>query len=118
VEEAALAVQAGYANRMMLEISPENSFGVLSPAFRGGEISFALEKYSQNGCTFLQDGLCELHGSGYQPLECRHCHHTRLGSGRKCHNAIARDWDSPQGRSLVVQWSKLTGFWSRHITHT
>jgi hypothetical protein len=32
VEQAARAIQAGYAVRMMLEISPERTFGVLSPA--------------------------------------------------------------------------------------
>ena len=31
VEEAARAMDAGYSDRMMLEISPELTFGVLSP---------------------------------------------------------------------------------------
>ena len=34
VEEAAKAIEAGYADRMMLEMSPELTFGVLSPAFK------------------------------------------------------------------------------------
>jgi hypothetical protein len=32
VEQAARAIQTGYAVRMMLEISPDRTFGVLSPA--------------------------------------------------------------------------------------
>jgi hypothetical protein len=108
-------IEAGYSSRMMLEISPDKSFGVLSPAFMGFELAFALEFFSKNGCTFLNNGLCELHGSDIQPLECRYCHHERQGSREKCHSAIARNWDTQAGRSLVVRWSKLTGFWNRHI---
>ena len=37
VKEAARAIVEGYGNRMMLEIAPEFTFGVLSPAFKGCE---------------------------------------------------------------------------------
>jgi hypothetical protein len=113
VEEAARALEAGYGLRMMLEMSPNHSFGVLSPAFKGNEVAFAMDMYKYNGCTFLKDGLCELHGSGVQPLECRFCHHARSGLGPKCHADIERDWNTAAGRALVVKWSKLTGFWER-----
>ena len=113
VDEAAQALAAGHGPRMMLEMPPDHSFGVLSPAFKGNEINFALDMYKNNGCTFLEDGLCELHGSDVQPLECRFCHHTRSGLGPKCHADIERDWNTPAGRALVVRWSKLTGFWER-----
>ena len=116
VEEAALAIDAGYANRMMLEMAPERSFGVLSPAFKGCEGDFALERCADQGCTFLKDNLCELHGSGHQPLECLYCHHERTGLGIQCHTDIEKDWNTPAGRVLVVRWSKLTGFWERHIS--
>lgn len=69
VSEAGRAIAAGYAGRMMLEISPEFSFGVLSPAFRGCDAAFASNRYSRSGCTFLHENLCELHGTGHQPLE-------------------------------------------------
>lgn len=64
VAEAAGAIEAGYGERMMLEISPEFTLGVLSPAFKGCEKFFSLQAYANNGCTFLKDGLCELHGGG------------------------------------------------------
>jgi hypothetical protein len=79
VREAAAAYDAEYARRMMLEPSPERTFGVLSPAFRGCEGTFALQQYATRGCAFLRDGRCELHGSGFQPMECRFCHHDRPG---------------------------------------
>jgi hypothetical protein len=33
--------------------------------------------------------------------------------GRLCHVDLENDWQTPRGISLVVQWSKLTGFWER-----
>jgi len=113
VEEAAHAIEAGYANRMMLEMSPDRSFGVLSPAFRGCELQFAMSEYATRGCTFFKDQLCELHGTGLMPLECRFCHHDRPGMGPRCHDDIGRDWNTAGGRALVVRWSNLTDFWAR-----
>jgi hypothetical protein len=109
VPEADRAIEAGYATRMMLEMSPEFTFGVLSPAFKGCEMKFAYQAYAGRGCTFLLDGKCELHGTGHQPLECRYCHHERAGMGPRCHADIERDWNSPEGRALVVKWSKTVG---------
>jgi hypothetical protein len=52
ITEAAKAIKAGYAGRMMLEISPEKPFGVLSPAFKGCETFFdqyAIQKSKRIG---------------------------------------------------------------------
>jgi hypothetical protein len=110
VDEAVRALEAGYGQRMMLEMAPGFNFGVLSPAFKGCEVKFAYEAYASRGCTFLVDNKCELHGTGHQPLECRYCHHERLGMGPVCHADIEKDWNTPGGRALVVKWSNLLGF--------
>ena len=89
-------------------------FGVLSPAFKGNEINYAMQKYSGEGCTFLKDGLCELFTTGLQPLECRFCHHLRKGSGEQCHNDIADEWNSEYGKKRIVRWGNLTGFWLKN----
>ena len=104
----------GYADRMMMEMSPELTFGVLSPAFKGNEENLAMQVYSDQGCTFLQDSLCELFGTGLQPLECRFCHHTRTGLGKKCHAAIENDWHSKKGQRLVIRWSQETRIFERY----
>ncbi|MPN56422.1 hypothetical protein SDC9_204110 [bioreactor metagenome] len=91
---------------MMLEMSPDFSLGVLSPAFRGCENDFARQEFAAAGCSFLKEGLCELHGTGHMPLECRFCHHTRTGLGQKCHYEIERDWNTPEGKTLVDLWCK------------
>lgn len=114
VEEASTALDAGYGGRMMLEMAPERSFGVLSPAFKGCEAAFAIEEFSSGGCTFLKRDLCELHGTGFQPLECRFCHHDRIGLGLGCHTDIEAQWNTARGRALVVRWSNQTDFW-KHL---
>jgi hypothetical protein len=112
VWEASLAIDAGYSNRMMLEISPEHTVGVIAPAFAGCENFFALSFYAGRGCTFLENNRCQLHGTGLQPLECRFCHHTRVGLGSKCHAEIEKDWDTSAGHALVIQWMKSNGLWN------
>jgi len=97
----------------MLEMAPDQSFGVLAPAFRGNEVAFAMQHNAGNSCTFLKDGRCELFGTGFQPLECRHVHHADPDSGLRVHAALEKDWNTPAGRDLIVHWSKLTGFWDR-----
>lgn len=114
VEEAGKAISMGKASRMMLEISPDRSFGVLSPAFRGNESGFALQIFSTNGCTFFKDGLCELFGTGLQPLECRFCHHTRKGRGKKCHHDIEAEWNTADAKRLIVRWGNMVGLWAKH----
>lgn len=99
---------------MMLEMSPELTFGVLSPAFKGNEGLIANQELSGEGCTFLNDNLCELFGTGLQPLECRFCHHERQGLGRKCHTDLEKDWHSREGQKLVIHWGRLTGFFESH----
>jgi len=108
VEQAAMALAAGYANRMMLEIAPEFTFGVLSPAFKGNEGNFSLHFFAKRGCTFLNDNLCELFGTGLQPLECRFTHHTRQGLGPVCHSALEKDWYGKEGQRLILQWNEIT----------
>ncbi|HOT13352.1 MAG TPA: hypothetical protein PK252_01205 [Bacteroidales bacterium] len=104
IDQACNALYRGYAARMMLEISPDRTFGVLSPAFKGNEGGVSLQIFSDNGCTFLQNNLCELYSTGLQPLECRFCHHSRRGEGIACHNDIGQEWNSANGQQLVNFW--------------
>lgn len=113
VKEATAAINAGYANRMMLEIAPELTFGVLAPAFKGCEGGIALNVFANQGCNFLKNNLCELHGTGLMPLECRFCHHEHLGLGQQCHLDLEKDWHTPEGQILIKQWGELIRLWER-----
>jgi hypothetical protein len=110
IEQASNAIKEGYSNRMMLEIAPEFTFAVLSPAFRGCEGLIAIEEFSKVGCNFFINGLCELHGTNLQPLECKVCHHAQPGLGPKCHLDIERQWNTSEGQEVVVKWMEQTGF--------
>ena len=57
VQEAASAFAAGYGGRMMLELSPDRSFGVLSPAFSGCEGMFAFQEFARNGLLYSMPTL-------------------------------------------------------------
>jgi len=110
VKQAAAALDAGLGPRMMLELSPDRTSGVLSPAFKGNEGNYALNDFANRGCTFLtSDQRCELHWTGLQPLECRFCHHDRRGEGPRCHRDLEKDWDSHAGRTLVAKWAAAAG---------
>lgn len=98
---------------MMLEISPELNFGVISPAFKGCEGKLALNIYAGNGCNFYKAGLCELYPTDLTPLECRYCHHDRTGLGIKCHSDIEKEWNSERGKALVKKWGNIVGLWER-----
>ncbi|MEL7603194.1 MAG: hypothetical protein AAGU77_08555 [Bacillota bacterium] len=104
VRQAQAAFDAELGGRMMLETSPEHRFGVLSPALRGCEGSLAPRPFPRSGCCFFRRGLCELFGTGFEPLECRFCHHARPGLGAACHAAIEADWNTPAGQALVIRW--------------
>ena len=106
VAQAKKAADAGYARRMMVEVSPERNFGVLSPAFTGCGGGVALQAFAKNGCNFFSGGLCELHATGHLPLECAFCHHERVGDGAKCHADLENDWNTAAGRECVSRWLK------------
>ena len=109
VAEAARALEAGLGPRMMLELAPERTFSVLSPAFKGNEGIYALNQFKDRGCNFLKEDRCELHGTGLQPLECRFCHHERVGQGPVCHTDLEKDWNTPAGQELVMRWKRMMG---------
>ncbi len=107
VSEARLAIENGLSQKMMLEFSPDFTFAVLSPAFKGNESYFALQLYSKNKCTFLQENRCSIYNKPFQPAECRFCHHERIGQGKKCHIEIGHDWNTKKGKRLIKSWLLL-----------
>jgi len=97
----------------MQELLPASRMVDSGRSRKGNESNYALQVHSKNGCTFNDNGLCELFGTGLQPLECRFCHHSRTGLGKKCHLDIEEDWKTERGQRLIVRWGNLTGFWQR-----
>ena len=112
VEEVRLAIQCDQGDRFMLEFSQDASFGILVPAFKGNEGMFALSAYEHNGCTFLSSSGCVIFDTPYRPIECRFCHHARVGRGLACHLAVAHDWNTSKGKRLVTRWLAM-----RHLEY-
>lgn len=105
--EAVLAINAGLANR--LSAVREVDIVALAPSPIGKE---GLEKAHSLGiCTFLKaDGLCEIHNSGFKPIECR--------TGYGCKGAtpdypelieMLSMWDSDEGKAAVMLWRMTMG---------
>jgi hypothetical protein len=113
IEQASIAIDEGYDAKMMLEIAPDFSFAVLSPAFKGCEGQIAVNEFAKNGCIFFSDGLCELHETSFQPLECKVCHHSSPGKGPKIHYELEKQWNTPQGIDVVIKWMKKTELWDK-----
>jgi hypothetical protein len=98
-------------------MSPELTFGVLSPAFKGCEGNFAINRFAKNSCTFLKNAHCDLYGTEHQPLECRFCHHERRGQGQQCHADLEKDWNTSAGQALVLRWIEVMNFVKRFNTN-
>jgi len=68
---------------------------------------------AHRGRALLENDRSQLRRAGIQPLECRIAHHDRAGMGPRCHADLARRWNMPAGRALVVRWTNETDFWKR-----
>ena len=110
VDQVSSAINEGLAGRMMLEVAPDFSFAVLAPSFKGCEGLIAINEFSDEGCNFLTNELCELHGTKLQPLECQVCHHNSPGLGAKCHRELEKQWNSVRSQKIVKEWMLLTNF--------
>lgn len=112
-EQTKEIIKVGYYNKIMLEISPELTFGVLSPAFKGCEMNIAINLFKENWCTFYHNGLCDLHNTPYLPLECAFCNHDSKGQGQKCHTDIEQLWKSKENQKIIKEWGEMVGLWER-----
>ena len=121
-EEAAAAIDAGHSGRLMLdwlepcdELKNKKRIYILAPASIGHEGSNAPEMpsfdltWSKGRCTFLKNNRCEIHNSGFKPLQCREslaCNPSR-SIGYLNNYAIAPLWKTGEAKSIVKRWKSL-----------
>lgn len=128
-EEAMQAIKAGYARRMMRDwyvpdehvASEHDKIYVLAPASQGfggtdapeipeGLNLVAAMFWCKGRCTFLNKGLCEIHDSGFKPLQCRDAFCCDEGtrkydrSDRDSNVSVAKLWNTEEGRAIVRAW--------------
>ncbi len=124
--EAILAIEAGFAGRLMLdwlepcsEVGNEERIYVLAAASVGHEGREApdipdgpgawllIGNWSKGRCTFLdKDKKCEIHNSGFKPVQCRLASgcDKEIAKGCPDNYAVAKLWDCQEGQKVVKQW--------------
>jgi Fe-S-cluster containining protein len=123
--EARRAIEAGLGGRLMVdwlepcsEVGNERRLYLLCPAAEGCEggacrefSTFELLTVAMVGggackgrCTFLKDGLCEIHSSGFKPVQCRKSFECRGNPEYPDNYAVARLWDTEEGRAVMAMW--------------
>ena len=116
--EARAAIEAGYANRYMRDwLEPDEDIGntdrifVIAPAARGYGGSDAPEmelfdfNFKKGRCVFFVKNACELHASGFKPIQCRMALGCRENECPDNYD-IARAWNTVEGREVVELWQK------------
>ncbi len=122
--EAVAAMNAGLAKKLMLDwLDPSSEVGnqgrlpVLAPASLGNEGKlapemegmnwlFSMVEWTKGRCTFLsKEGLCEIHESGFKPVQCRSLTH----DGMMNNYDAAKLWLSSEGTEAVLRWREETG---------
>ena len=119
-DEAASVLHAGLAHKLMKDwIEPCEQVGnaeriyILAPASLGHEGKNAPELddfflyriigWNKGQCTFLNNGRCDIHNSGFKPLQCRGFFH-----GESIDNyTMAKLWDNTTARAIVDVWEWL-----------
>ena len=118
--EARKAIAKGLAHRLMLcwhGGGGHKRIYVLSPAVAGyeGKIGpqavMSGKEWKKGTCTFFGKQRCEIHGSGFKPLECRLALCCNVAIGRQADDAhahaIPRAWDSWRGRRIIKRWWRM-----------
>jgi hypothetical protein len=123
-EDMKAIIDAGLGDRLMVDMDgyyDSNGFAevgprVLCPGAVGHEgsdndmlhVSSGWgDRYPSNPCTFLKDGLCELHALGLKPTEGRRvtCVHGDT-SWHGVHDEMENAWKTAEGSDLVEKWSE------------
>lgn len=116
LDDAEVAIDAGYAKKMMLDWWEEHDDGdnntyVLAPAVVGfgGRLAPDIPEFPfsfgwvKGRCSLLDDkSRCTIHSTGFKPAQCR-----ALGHGVSLKNQDAiKPWRTKRGLALIRRWKK------------
>jgi hypothetical protein len=118
--EVRVLIKRGYAKKLCCDYWTENGndeIEIIGPALKGYEgEKAALYPMSEEGCTFWNNGLCDLHDVGLKPLEGRLANHANVHASENpvaLHAAVAQLWDSDEGRAVVAEWKEAVDYVER-----
>lgn len=97
-------MEKGYGNRLSLLYSidaPE----VLRPSLKGEEGKKTYYSFSSRGCTFFNEGKCELHNLGLKPWEGHVSHHDNTQEEKDAIGKfLEKEWKSKKAKDLIKRW--------------
>lgn len=104
-DEAEAAMKAGLAHSLMLDYwVAEDNIEVLCPAILG-YLGTDAPFWPDGQCTFLKKNRCEIHDSGFKPLQCRMAKGcTGEGTDKK---DFVKIWDTDPARALISKWKTM-----------
>lgn len=111
-EDLQKIIDAGYSNRLMLDWwnaseDIDKGFFILAPALKGAEGKAApFNPKSKEGCTFFNNGLCDLHSLGLKPSEGKLASCNKKHSAKEIglHEEVARTWENETSQLFAEKW--------------
>lgn len=105
-EEASAAIDAGLASRLSL-VRERGNFAI-APSRIGCEGAEVL--HDRGACTFLKrGGHCEIHESGFKPIECRTGFGCKPGPDYPSIDRMHAMWESDAGQACLEKWRTVRG---------
>lgn len=101
-------MDAGYGKRLMYDDLPGGAT-MLKPALKGYEgLTAPWKTYSHMGCTFWENGLCQLHTSGLKPSQGKLALHDQSEEDQ-AHIAdfLDKSWKAKNAKKTLKRWKEL-----------
>ena len=107
-EDMQRLIDVGYGDRLMLDEWPDGET-MLKPALKGHEHKKApWSTGSKKGCTFWQQGNCELHALGLKPIQGKLAHHSLcMEEYQQIADMITASWKpstNPNAQAVIDEW--------------
>lgn len=113
-EDLEKIIDAGYGARLMYDdiITHKNDVKMLKPALKGHEGERApWETASKDGCTFWNNGKCDLHSLGLKPTQGKLANHANTQKQNDMMGEmIFESWRTDDAKKVIEKWKKLCGY--------
>ncbi len=101
-------IDAGYIDRLMLDDWPDGET-LIKPALKGHEGYYApFETKTVDGCTFWENGLCQLHALKLKPTVGRCVQHdTDNEYHNNLKNHINKSWSTKKAKKMIEKYKEF-----------
>ena len=83
---------------------------LIKPALKGYEGGYSPWAITtMQGCTFWNNGLCDLHDLGLKPMHAKLSHHDlTLDQVNEIADAVTEEWETEKATQVIDKWKKIT----------